>query len=448
MTGYSIRRRLVLLLLGSLVLVWTAMLVSSYFETREEVNELADTRLEEGARTLMLLDLKRLGALAGGAGAKHDDDHDGDDEHAKHIGFQVYDSGGTLLLRSPGSPSAEYLARDGYATLALGQKNWHSFAARDERNAYQVRVFEAPGMRDSLVNKSALRMAQLLLLALPVLALLIWFSVGHAMRPLTSMSGAIALRDANNLEPISLDRVPAEVQGLVDALNHLLQRLSHSIDKERAFTADAAHELRTPLAAIKVQAEVALAAQNDLQRNHAIKQVIAGVNRATHLAQQLLLLARLDHPAASAMQVVELGALAAECAGRYADEAMRKGISFDVSTQPACVLQADPVALSVMVDNLIDNAIKYGRADGRIAISVARDNSGLVLEVKDDGPGVPAEYRARLLNRFYRAEGNEAEGSGLGLSIADKIARAYHGTLSLGTGLDAKGFGVTVRFRM
>jgi two-component system, OmpR family, sensor histidine kinase QseC len=446
MTGFSIRRRLVLLLLGSLVLVWTAMLVSTYLETREEIHELADTRLEEGARTLMLLDLKRLGALAGGAGAGDDDDHDGDDEHAKHIGFQVYDGGGTLLLRSPGSPAAAYLARDGYATLALGQKSWHSFAARDARNAYQVRVFEAPGMRDRLVNKSALRMAQLLLLALPVLALLIWVSVGHAMRPLTSMTGAIAQRDANNLEPINLDRIPAEVQGLVESLNHLLQRLSDSIGKERAFTADAAHELRTPLAAIKVQAQVALASHDESERRHAIGQVIAGVNRTTHLAQQLLLLARLDHPAAGAMQVADLAALAVECAGRYADAAIRKGISFDVSTQPGCVLKADPVALSVLIDNLIDNAIKYGRADGRIAIVVAREQAQLRLAVKDDGPGVALENRARLMDRFYRVEGNEAHGSGLGLSIANKIARAYHGTLSIGAGLDGAGLGVIVRF--
>lgn len=441
---FSIRRRLVLLLSLSLVLVWTAMLGFTYFETREEIHELADARLEESARTLMLLDLKRLGALAGDASGH--DDHDGDDDRGKHIGFQVWNHDGTLLLRSPGSPDAAYMARDGHAVLTPDGKTWHSFAARDARRGYQVRVLEAPGTRDSLVNQNALRMAQLLLLALPVLALLIWLSVGHALRPMTSLSSAITLRDADNLDTIALDRVPAEVQPLVDSLNHLLRRLAYSIDKERAFTADAAHELRTPLAAIKVQAEVALAAQDEAQRSHAIRQVIAGVNRSTHLARQLLLLARLDHPDAAAMRQVDLAALAAECAGRNADEALRKGIAIELAAQPDCVLQADPLALSLMIDNLIENAIKYGRADGRIALAVERGARQLVLSVKDDGPGVPPEKLARLTHRFYRVEGSEADGSGLGLSIVDKIARAYHGVLSLGPGIDGSGLGATIRF--
>jgi two-component system sensor histidine kinase QseC len=290
-------------------------------------------------------------------------------------------------------------------------------------------------------------MAQVLLLALPLLALLIWISISRGLRPLAQLSEAIAARDADNLEPIHLERVPAEAQALTDALNHLLQRLAHSIDKERSFTADAAHELRTPLAAIKVQAEVALAAPDDAGRRHAIGQVIAGVNRTTHLAQQLLLLARLDHLETAARQPVDLGNLARACVAQRADDATRKGIEFDVAAAPGCVLQGDPAMLSILLDNLLDNAIKYGRAPGRIAVAVERRQSAPQLTIQDDGDGVAAADRERLQDRFFRAPGNQVAGSGLGLSIVDKIAAAHGGSIRFGPGLDGRGLGVTIRFR-
>lgn len=448
MKRFSIRRRLVLMLSVSLLVVWAAMLISGYVETREEAHELAEARLEESAAMLMLLDLPRLNVLAQpDAVPRKEHDKDGDDDDANHVRFQVWRDDGTLLVRSTHAPQAAFLVRNGHALIAAEHKQWHSFAVHDANQGFQIRVFEASGLRDSLANKTALRMAQILLPALVVLALLIWFSVGRAMRPLLGMTGAIAQRGADNLEPISLESIPAEVQPLVDSLNHLLDRLAHSIDKERAFTADAAHELRTPLAAIKVQAEVALGARDDIQRSHAIHQVIAGVNRTTRLVQQLLLLARLDHPDSATMQPVDLGALAVECAGRKADAALRKDIELDLSTEPGCILHGDATALSLMLDNLIDNAIKYGRQGGRIAIAVTCDGSQLLLSVRDDGAGVPAADWPRLSDRFYRAPGNEADGSGLGLSIVAKIAQAYRGDLRFSSGIDGAGLGVTIHFR-
>jgi len=449
MRRFSIRRRLVLLLLASLMLVWSALLASSYYEAREEANELADARLQQNTRTLMLLDLNKLDTLADTqTGRNGRDDHDGDDDHHDPLGFQVWRDDGTLLLRTARTPDATFDARDGYATFTTDNQQWRSYALHNRQHDYQVRVFESHQDRIRWINNLARRIAQLLLLALPALALLIWISIGRGLMPLTWMSRAIASRNAGNLEPINLERVPTEAQALIDALNNLLQRLSQSIDKERSFTADAAHELRTPLAAIKVQAEVALAAQDDATRRHAIEQVIAGVNRTTHLAQQLLLLARLDHIDPAAVQPVDLGSLAAECIARRAEDAARKGIDIecDLAAQSACTLHGDPIALSVMIDNLIDNAIKYGQENARIAVAVTCERTQLVLKIKDNGPGVPPQHRARLLNRFYRIEGSAVSGSGLGLSIVDKIVTAYGGTISLGAGLDGRGLGVTVCF--
>lgn len=448
MKRFSIRRRLLVLLLGSLMLVWTAMLAVGYYEARDEVNELADARLEQSARTLMLLDLKRLGRLADGqyqGNERNRDDRDGDDDAHKHLDFQVWSDEGELLLHSSGAPAAAFDMRDGYRTFTVDNTPWRGYALHDRHRGYQVRVFETMQARDVVIDKVAGRMMQLLLLALPILAVLVWIGIGRGLQPLALISHAIAARHARNLEPIDVARVPVETQPLIDSLNNLLQRLSQSIDRERSFTADAAHELRTPLAAIKVQAEVALAAQDEATRRHAIEQVIAGVNRTTHLARQLLLLARLDHADAMTLQPVDIGRMAADCIAHRAGEAAGKGIEFDLSAPPDCLVRGDPTALSVMLDNVIDNAVKYGKEEGHIVVSVAHENAQVVVSIKDDGPGVAPGDRPRLFDRFFRIAGSEAPGSGLGLSIVDKIARAYGGTASVGDGLAGRGLGVTIR---
>lgn len=444
MKPFSIRRRLLLLLLGSLALVWLGMLVYGYYEAREEVDELADARLAQQAQTLLLLDPGKLGTLAAAPAVAHEDG-DGADEHHRPLGFQVWTAAGALLLRQAGTPPAAFEARAGFASQGRGHHAWRSYAAYDAGRAYQVRVFEPQHARDGMVRSLARRMALLLLLALPVLALLIWVGIGRGLLPLARIARAIGARDAGRLEPLSLAQVPLEAQPLVDALNSLLTRLAQSLDRERAFTADAAHELRTPLAAIKVQAEVALAAADEATRRHAIGQVIAGVNRSTQLARQLLLLARLDHAGAAAAPVSGLDRLALDGVALRAGDALQRGIEFEVAVQPHCLLRGEPATLAVMIDNLLDNAIKYGREHGRIAVGVARQGGQLLLTVRDDGPGMAPERRARLLGRFVRGEAGDVAGSGLGLSIVDKIAQSCGGSVSVGDGLDGRGLGLTVR---
>ena len=444
----SIRRRLLALLLGGVAAVWLAMLAASYFELREEVDELADARMEQSAHTLLLLDLKRLHLFAEDQGDA-EEGHEKHDEHTRHVDFAVWRSDGTLLLRSPGAPQAAFDDHTGFAAFRDASGTWRSYALYDLRKGYQVRVFEPAALRTGLAGKLTGRMAQMLLLVLPVLALFVWVATSRGLKPLTTISRAISSLGADNLQPVSLERVPAEVQPLVDSLNKLLARLSDSIDRERSFTADAAHELRTPLAAIKVQAEVALAAQDEVQRSLAIRQVITGVQRTTHLVQQLLLLARLDHAEASQAQQVDLGAIAVDSAARFADAATRRGIMFDVDVQPGCSVPGDPAALSAMVDNLLDNAVKYGSEQGHVEVRVARDGGQgghISLSVMDDGPGVAEQDRVRLTDRFYRVAGNRASGSGLGLSIVERIAKRFGASLQIGDGIGGLGLGIRISF--
>jgi two-component system sensor histidine kinase QseC len=445
MRRFSLRRRLTLLLLASLVLVWAGMVVVSYREARQEVDELSDARLEEGARALTLLDVKRLQTVAEAPGAAAiKEDRDEDDDAATHISFQAWDREGRLLLHSVDAPHIGFDRRSAFDTLSAAGARWRTVARWNEQQGFQVRVFERLQARDEAAASVARRMVAPLLFGLPLLAVLVWVGVGRGLRPLETLSKGIAFRSVDNLEPIRLDRVPSEVTPLVDSLNALLERLSQSVDNERRFTADAAHELRTPLAAIKVQAQVASAAEDPEQRRNAIAQIVEGVNRTTHLVQQLLLLARLDRPESGSVQPVDLGELAAQCAGRYAENALAKGIDLSVCAAPACFVRGDSAMLDALIGNLIDNAIRYTQEQGRVEVSVCDRLEGTRLSVKDNGPGVPEQLRSRVMDRFYRAEGNTAPGTGLGLSIVERIARVHGGQVALTGGLDGKGFGVTV----
>lgn len=440
MKAYSIRRRLVNYLLASLLLIWGAMLAFAYVEAREETDERADERLEQMVRTLMRFDLRTLSVPPAKAPSTKRD-HDTDDEG---VSVMVWNADGTLAFASPGAPRITFERRDGHSLVAYGDSSWHSYALSDPQNGYQIQVLESSRERDRLAAKLVSRITLSLLLALPVLALLTWISIGRGLKPLTSLTRLISVRDAATLDPLELNHVPVEVQPLVDSLNRLLTRLSLSFESERAFTADAAHELRTPLAAIKVHAEVAMNAADEAARREAVSKVIAGVDRATHLVQQLLMLARLEHVGPVARVSVDVGALAAETAGQFAGKADMADIELGLSTQPGCTVLADPTALAVMLGNLLDNAIKYGRPHGHVEVAVERVEREVRISVKDDGPGVAPAERAKLTQRFYRVPGNDAEGSGLGLAIVARTAQCHGGKLVLEKGLNDGGLGVTV----
>ncbi|WP_025918119.1 ATP-binding protein [Herminiimonas sp. CN] len=448
MKQLSLRQRLTLMIMASLVVVWSAMAVFSYRESREEISELFDARLEQGARIILLLDLKRLQRLVSNEGASEViEDHDGDiDRQGKALPFQVWDANGQLLLHNASAPHIPFRAGSGLDTIQAQDKTWRTLALWNQKHGFQVRVFEDAQQRSHLAGGIMRRMLAPLLLGLPGLALLIWLSIGRGLRPLQSLSAAISARSANKLDLITLHSVPKEVQVLIASLNGLLQRLSHSMDQERRFTADAAHELRTPLAAIKVQAEVALAAQDRQQQGQALHGIIEGINRTTRLSEQLLMLARLDHLAPESQQTIDLGELARQSAARYADSALNKEIDLSVNAADTFRMRGDPVLLEALIGNLIDNAIRYTPPQGSIEIGIQTVGERISLSVRDDGPGLSEQDKERVLHRFYRADDSGTSGSGLGLSIVERIAQVHRATITLETGLHGTGLGVSILF--
>ncbi|MEC5409094.1 ATP-binding protein [Paraburkholderia sp. MPAMCS5] len=478
--GASIRRRLVLLVLASITLVWAIALASSYRQATEEVTEWEEARLAEVAQMLALLDQANLATLANAridvreeerGGETSANDTDDDDSLPRDALFQVRSRDGEVIAGSP--PLRALHAWDlpvpavsGAQDIVLGGQTYHSFTLRDTALGHTVRVFEQANTRSDLVSGVASRIARPTLVALPVLALLVWLSIGWSLAPLRTLSGAIRSRDINRLEPVDIGRVPTEVRPLVDAINLLLSRLLHSLERERAFTADAAHELKTPLAAIKVQAQVALAEPDAARQRLAMERVVQGVDRSARLAEQLLLLARLDMHEKMSKSPLAPGAAAKSAWLANAGNAQQKNIHVTLNCDMHAEIDAEPVLIGILFDNLLDNAIKYGSEGGNIEIAVqrvqdslgdglneslseplSRPLSGRVLvSVRDDGPGVAPDDLARLTNRFFRATGNQATGSGLGLSIVERIAEHFGGTVHFGTGLAQRGLAVNVSF--
>lgn len=270
-----------------------------------------------------------------------------------------------------------------------------------------------------------------LLFGLPLLGGGIWFATRRGLAPLDEIAALVAARAPHSLDPLAPVAAPTEIRPLVDALDGLFARVGRSLDEERRFTADAAHELRTPLAALVVQAQVAMRAQNAVERDHALAQIAAGSRRAARLVDQLLTLARLDPAAVPARQSVRLDQLAAEVCANHGAQALEQDIALELDAPQPLTLDGNPDLLRVLLRNLLDNALRYTPAGGKVGVGVTAQAGKIALTVWDTGPGVPAVERDKILQRFHRLAGQDVEGSGLGLSIVARIAELHDARLQL-----------------
>jgi two-component system sensor histidine kinase QseC len=453
----SIRRRLMLLMLGSIALVWGVALVSSYHQATREIEEWENARLAETAQMLALLDQGDLAVLAhthiDAREEEQNNDGNDDDEDVlpRNLLFQVRDASGHILAGSAELVPLhawDMLAApaSGARTVTLNGQAWHTYTLQHAATGRSVRVLELANTRSDLTSGVASRIARPVALALPMLALLVWFSIGHSLAALKTLSTEIRARDIRRLDPIDMGRAPSEVRPLVDAINHVLSRLHHSRERERAFTADAAHELRSPLAAIKVQAQVALAEQDVALQRVAMQRVVQGVDRSAHLAAQLLLLARLDEHETLTASPVRLDQLAADAVLASEARAHAKDMCIQYDNELRATILAEPVLIVTLLDNLIDNAIKYGNAGGRVEVALRQASGKVVLTVRDDGPGVAPADLAHLTQRFFRVADARSTGSGLGLSIVARIAEHFDAPLAFGAGIDGRGLAVEIAF--
>jgi two-component system sensor histidine kinase TctE len=316
------------------------------------------------------------------------------------------------------------------------------------RPAAVVRVAETLNKRDGLAREIlfSVIVPQVLLIAIAVAV--VWFGVVRGLLPLERLRRAVLARPLRDRGPLAADGVPGEVRPLLHAINELLARLDRALTLQSRFIADAAHQLKTPIAALRAQYELALREPSAERMREAFGQLEPGLERLSRLASQLLSLARNEPEVAPALQFapLDLNALGLAAATEWVPEALRRGIDLGFEPAPAPVaMRGDQARLRELLDNLLDNAVRYSRRGGRVTLRVL-DAPAPALEVSDDGPAIPAGERERVFERFHRLLGGTEQGSGLGLAIAQEIARLHGARIDLHDDADGVGNRFSVLF--
>lgn len=365
-------------------------------------------------------------------------------DYEKNLRYQVWSGTGRMLLRSANAPEQMMTEQDGYSeTTDASGRRWRHYGVWDQHHDFRILVSEAHDLRHRLVRNITLHLVSPLALGLPVLIFLLWLSIKKGLDPLGVLTREIKMRKPDNLMLLDAASAPREVRPMVQALNDLLHRMTSSLEGERRFTANAAHELRTPLAAIQAQLYAARNAEGKDERISAMAQLQRGVERAIRLVGQLLVLARLDpEQALPDSQPVNLGQVAEDACAELAPLALHRDQTLELVVAPDLPpLQGNADMLSMLLCNLVDNAIRYTPSGGHISIEVQLDKSGVRMSVCDDGPGIPVAQREQVFDRFYRLANQDQPGTGLGLAICQRIAELHNARITLTEGL--YGHGVT-----
>jgi len=440
----SLRGRLLLSVWGLTTAVWFAAAMLTWFDARHELDELLDAHLAQAAALLVVQQARET-----------DEDDRAIDAPSLHryapkVAFQVFQDG-QLIQRSANAPSKPMIDREArphpaFVTVAIEGIPWRVFAAKGMRGAMEVYVGERLDSRESILWAILRSTMWPMTIALPLLVAAIWWAITSAISPLRNLGQALARRQPDVLEPVVVPGAPSEMTPALEALNGLLTRIEALMANERRFTADAAHELRTPIAAIRAQAEAALGAADPGERQHALKATLQGCDRAARLVAQLLTLSRIESGTAMSMEVINLAVVAKSVVAELAPLALRREQSIGVDAGADCAVRGDQTLMSVLVRNLVDNAIRYSPRGASINISLASGPSGTTLLVDDSGPGMAETDIQRLGERFFRGAGRAEDGSGLGWSIVQRIAALHHATLQVTRSGSLGGTSVAIAF--
>ncbi|MBP6006053.1 MAG: sensor histidine kinase N-terminal domain-containing protein [Rhodoferax sp.] len=446
----SLQARLLGLLLLMVTLVWLSAAILTWRDASDELDELLDGHLAQSAALLIVQQANR----DTGESDDHGDDSSREREnaptlhkYAPKVAFQVFHEG-QLSMRSANTTSAPMSTKiRGFSTVRLPDNSqWRVYGAQGNEGDVQVFVGELIQSRESILWAVLKAVLMPLMYALPALAVVGWLAVRNGLAPLRHLSQALAQRQPQALDPVVLQDVPAEIDPVVKSLNALFERIQSMMASERRFTADAAHELRTPIAAIRTQAQVALGAGDDAaQRKHALLYTLAGCDRASHLVEQLLTLSRLESSSSAPPSgLVDLAGVARRVAGELAMTALDRAQELELEAPEHAYVGADDMLTSVLVRNLLDNALRYSPESARVSLSVMSEANQVILRVEDSGAGLSDADMARLGERFYRVLGTGQTGSGLGWSIVRRIANVYHARIEVTRSIKLGGLCVTV----
>ena len=433
----SLRARLTGALLLAVLAFAALQAAVTYRTARAETEALFDAQMQRIALSLS-------GSL--GAGALSDDAPAAETPAAREMIIQIWRADGVMLYRSPQGRLLPPQTVIGFSDTVAGGEPYRIYALRTATQV--VQVAQQTEARGRMAGQLALRAVLPVALLAPVLMLIVWWVVGRAIGPIERVRRQVAARRPDDLAPLPTAGLPAEVRPLVGEMNGLLTRLSDAWDALTHFTADAAHELRSPLAALRLQAQSLQRAPDDATRAIATERLLAGIDRATRLVEQLLALARQQGAGEGAELVsLDLTALARNALADAEPEAARHAIALTLDAPTAhVVLRADEAALAVLLRNLLGNALRHTPPGGQVRVGVREEASVIDLTVEDSGPGIAPDERARVQGRFYRVPGTPGHGSGLGLAIVRAIAERHGAALTLDASPTLGGLRVMLRW--
>jgi two-component system sensor histidine kinase QseC len=469
MAGSSIRKRLLASLISTIVLLWLTAALFVYQAASYEVQEIYDAALAQESRILATLmthevkeDRERAESLRTIVSELGEDvvkksplfiqvldtyltnesekdyltlvprDPVKGHRYEAKIAFLIKGESGKTYLRS-NLPASFNDFKQGYNNFIIEGEAWRMFGLRVASGQFNVLVGELLEVREETVTEIVINSLWPIIILLPAIGVLIWIMVGGGLKPLKDIARKVENRDPNSLEPIATDGVPNEVVPMVESLNRLFLKVQSALENERRFTADAAHELRTPLAALKTMAQAKSLTEGHNHKGF-LNQVIKGVDRATHLLEQLLTLARMDSQSFEENHIcqVDFQHEIIRILASIASFALEKDIeiSYDGPDDPVMMPGYLP-AVQILLRNLIDNAIRYTPVDGEVRVRLALINGGARIEITDTGPGIPEELQMGIYQRFRRGEDTKTQGSGLGLAIVKRIVDLHHATIEM-----------------
>ena len=435
---HSLRGRLLWFLLAAITLAALAQASIAYNTALGDADQIFDYHMQQ-----MALSLRSGTPLSNNEARERLEAGPGNDD----LVVQMWSPDGVQVFHSVSRARLPQRAVLGFSNVKANGTTYRVFSIQTASQT--VQVAQDLAVRRNMASNLALRTLGPIAVMMPILMVVVWWVVSGSLKPVARVRSQVASRQADDLSPVSESGLPDEVRPLVHELNLLFGRVRTAFDAQQHFVADAAHELRTPLAALKLQAQSLERADTEEARSIAVGRLTAGIERATRLVEQLLVLARQEASAASGAKVqdVPLADLARRTLGDLAGPAQAKGIDLGLERAEDASIQGQPDALAILMRNLVDNAIKYTPAAGKVDVEVRASDNGATLTVEDSGPGIPVEERDRVFDRFYRIAGSEAGGSGIGMAIVKAIADRHGAKLVLGQSERLGGLSVSVEFR-
>jgi two-component system OmpR family sensor kinase len=435
---HSLRARLLGFLLGAIMLTAIVQAGTVYLTALTQADLIFDRHMQKMAMALR----------SGVALATSPPNNEVSSDRANEDFFvQMWTSNGVPVFQSAAHQTLRRPAKPGFSDVQAQDRTYRVFSIATP--THLIQVAQDMAARRDMARALAVRTVGPTLLMAPLLMLIVWWVVSRSLAPVAKVRSQMALRKADELAPLSELGLPAEVRPLIQELNLLFDRLRKAFDSQKVFVADAAHEMRSPLAALKIQLQGLQRAADDPTRELAIKRLAAGIDRAAHLVDQLLVLARHEASAATGVtfEPIDLAQVGFLSVSDTLVAAQTRQIDLGVHRAETILVHGHSEALRILTRNLLDNAVKYTPVGGTVDLDVHATEEGAVLCVEDSGPGIPEMDRGRVLDRFYRANGAGSTGSGLGLAIVNAISGLHGAVVVLDKSMRLGGLRVRVIFK-